>query len=56
MPLICRKITSILSEIFLEKKKETTYRDWIAKQQAKTYIHIDDTYANCNFKLKSWKK
>ena len=45
-----------LSEIFLEKKKETTYRDWIAKQQAKTYIHIDDTYANCNFKLKSWKK
>jgi len=45
-----------LSEIYLEKKKEDTYREWIAKQQAKTYIHVDDLYSNCNFKLKSWKK
>ncbi len=45
-----------LSEMFLAKKKEDVYRKWIAKQQAKTYIRIDDTYANCNFKLKSWKK
>jgi peptidyl-prolyl cis-trans isomerase SurA len=45
-----------LSEMFLAKKKETTYRDWIAKQQSKTYIHVDDSYANCNFKLASWKK
>ncbi len=45
-----------LSEVFLGKKKEDTYRSWIAKQQSKTYIHIDDIYSNCNFKLKSWKK
>ena len=45
-----------LSEVYLDKKKEDTYRAWIAKQQAKTYIHIDDSYGNCNFKLKSWKK
>ncbi len=45
-----------LSEIYVQKKKEDTYRAWIAKQQAKTYIHIDDLYGNCNFKLKSWKK
>ncbi len=45
-----------ISEMFLAKKKEDVYRKWIAKQQAKTYIRIDDTYANCNFKLKSWKK
>ncbi len=45
-----------LSEMFLSKKKEDIYRKWIAKQQAKTYIHVDDSYANCNFKLKSWKK
>ena len=45
-----------LSEMFLAKKKETTYRNWIAKQQSKTYIHVDDSYANCNFKLASWKK
>lgn len=45
-----------LSETFMSKKKEDVYRAWIAKQQSKTYIHIDDTFANCNFKLKSWKK
>ena len=45
-----------LSDLFIAKKKEETYRKWIAKQQAKTYIHVDDSYANCNFKLKSWKK
>ncbi len=45
-----------LSEVFIEKKKEKIYREWIAKQQAKTYIHIDDLYSNCNFRLKSWKK
>jgi peptidyl-prolyl cis-trans isomerase SurA len=45
-----------LSEVYLEKKKEDTYRKWIATQQAKTYIHIDELYGNCNFKLKSWRK
>ncbi len=45
-----------ISEMFLAKKKDDIYRKWIAKQQAKTYIHVDDSYANCNFKLKSWKK
>ena len=45
-----------LSEMYLAKKKEDIYKKWIAKQQSKTYIHVDDSYANCNFKLKSWKK
>jgi len=45
-----------ISEMFLAQKKEEVYRKWIAKQQAKTYIHVDDSYANCNFKLKSWRK
>lgn len=45
-----------LSQMFLAKKKEEIYRKWIATQQAKTYIHIDNIYANCNFKLQSWKK
>ena len=45
-----------LSVMFLAKKKEQVFRKWIATQQSKTYIHVDDLYANCNFKLKSWKK
>jgi peptidyl-prolyl cis-trans isomerase SurA len=46
----------VLSEMFLAKKKENAYQKWISDKQSKTYIHIDDLYANCNFKLKSWKK
>lgn len=46
----------VLTEMFLAKKKEDAYHKWIADKQSKTYIHIDDLYANCNFKLKSWKK
>lgn len=45
-----------ISEMFVGKKKENVYHKWIATQQSKTYIHIDDLYANCNFKSKSWKK
>ena len=45
-----------ISEMFLEKKKVDLYQKWLIQQQAKTYIHVDDTYANCNFKLKTWKK
>lgn len=45
-----------ISEMFIGKKKENIYHKWIATQQSKTYIHIDDLYANCNFKSKFWKK
>ena len=45
-----------ISEMFVAKKKDSVYHKWIAQKQSKTYIHIDDLYANCNFKLKSWKK
>ncbi len=40
----------------LQKKQEETLNKWISAQQSKTYIHIDDTYMNCNFKFNGWKK
>jgi len=46
----------VLSESFLDKKREETFREWISEQQAATYIRIDDSYVNCNFKLKNWIK
>jgi peptidyl-prolyl cis-trans isomerase SurA len=46
----------ILSDMCLKKKKEKVYEDWIADKVAKTYIRIDDTYKNCNFKFKNWVK
>jgi peptidyl-prolyl cis-trans isomerase SurA len=45
-----------MNEMFLNKKKTEVYQKWLTQQLAKTYIHIDDSYANCNFKLKSWMK
>jgi peptidyl-prolyl cis-trans isomerase SurA len=45
-----------LAELYLAKKKQTEMEKWISTQQAKTYIRIDNTYANCNFKFKNWIK
>ncbi len=45
-----------LSDVYLQQKKEEALDKWISEQQAKTYIHIDDSYANCNFKYKGWIK
>jgi peptidyl-prolyl cis-trans isomerase SurA len=45
-----------LAELYLAKKKEDVLNNWISTQQAKTYIRIDNTYANCNFEFKNWIK
>ena len=45
-----------LAELYLEKKKQDVLEKWISTQQAKTYIRIDPTYANCNFRFKNWIK
>ena len=46
----------LLTEKYLEKKREEALNKWISERQAKTYIHIDDTYLNCNFKFDGWIK
>jgi len=46
----------LISEMFLQKKQEDTILEWISERQSKTYIRIDDTYANCTFKFKNWIK
>ena len=46
----------LLADLYLAKKKEQVLQEWIAARQAQTYIRIDDTYANCNFRFKSWIK
>jgi peptidyl-prolyl cis-trans isomerase SurA len=45
-----------LAEMYLMKKKEGVFNDWISKQQSATYIRIDATYANCNFNFNNWIK
>ena len=45
-----------LTDLYLEKKKQEVLDNWISERQAKTYISIDDTYVNCNFKFDGWIK
>lgn len=46
----------VLSDMYLQQKQEEALNDWISERQAKTYIRIDDSYVNCNFKFKNWIK
>jgi len=46
----------LLHDSYLQKMKEEAMNNWIAGKQSKTYIHIDDSYSNCNFKFKNWEK
>ena len=45
-----------LSEEYLKIKKEQAFDKWIRDKQAGTYIHIDSSYLNCNFKYQGWVK
>jgi peptidyl-prolyl cis-trans isomerase SurA len=45
-----------LSNTYLASKKEKTLDSWIREKQSGTYVHIDNSYLNCNFKYKGWMK
>ena len=45
-----------LSNAYLATKKEKTLDSWIRDKQSGTYVHIDNSYLNCNFKYKGWMK
>ncbi len=46
----------MLSDMYLMKKREEEMDKWIQEEQADTYITIDDSYVNCNFKFENWIK
>jgi len=45
-----------LSNIYLNSKKEKTLDKWIRDKQIGTYVRIDPSYMNCNFKYQGWIK
>jgi len=45
-----------LAELYLEKKRKEVLEKWISTQQTRTYIRIDNTYANCNYQFDNWIK
>ena len=45
-----------LSNLYMASKKEKKMDEWIRDKQQGTYVRIDPTYVNCNFKYKGWIK
>jgi len=45
-----------LQEYSVSLKKQEIMKDWVAKEQKFTYVHIDNSYKNCDFKYKGWIK
>ena len=45
-----------LSDIYMASKKEKKMDEWIREKQLGTYVRIDPSYMNCNFKYKGWIK
>lgn len=45
-----------LSNLYMNTKKEKEMDKWIREKQSGTYVRIDPTYMNCNFKYKGWIK
>ncbi len=43
-----------ISDLAKAHKKTEIISDWIKKIQKSTYIKIDDSFYNCNFKYKGW--
>lgn len=46
----------MLADLYLAKKKEEILQEWISARQSQTYIRIDETYGNCNFRFQNWIK
>ena len=45
-----------LQEFALAEKKQKTVDEWVRKKQKGTYIRVDKSYRNCDFKNKGWVK
>ncbi len=46
----------LLQDLALESKKKKVVQQWVEDKLAKTYVRIDDSYKNCNFRTKGWIK
>ena len=46
----------LITDGFLNYKKQQSFTDWVSEQQENTYIRIDNTYTSCNFEIGNWVK
>jgi peptidyl-prolyl cis-trans isomerase SurA len=46
----------VLQDMALGKKREQVFQQWIDEKIGETYIHIDNSFAGCDFSRKGWVK
>ncbi|MEE4198307.1 MAG: peptidylprolyl isomerase [Bacteroidales bacterium] len=46
----------MIEEIALMEKKQKKFEEWLEESKKKTYIHVDESFINCNFLKKGWIK
>ena len=46
----------VIQNMALIEKQGKIFREWIDEKIASTYIHIDESFAGCNFQNKLWKQ
>jgi len=44
-----------IQDLTLEKKNNEFMEEWVNKKLKSTFVHIDDSYKNCNFQNSAWK-
>lgn len=47
---------SIFENMLTQKKQQKILDKWIRERQENTYVHIDETYKNAQFRFKGWLK
>jgi len=46
----------VLKEMALEMKKQKVFQQWIDEKIEETYVHVDNSFAGCQFDRKGWVK
>jgi peptidyl-prolyl cis-trans isomerase SurA len=44
----------VLKEMALNKKKQEVFQEWIDEKIGETYVHVDNSFAGCQFSRKGW--
>ena len=46
----------VLQEMALDMKKQKVFQQWIDEKIEETYVHVDNSFAGCQFDRKGWVK
>jgi peptidyl-prolyl cis-trans isomerase SurA len=46
----------VLRDMALGRKKEQVFQQWIDEKIGETYVHVDNSFAGCDFSRKGWIK